>query len=139
MKNNKITKILVTIISMLLFATILFSMKTNARYIGVFNNLCLRGHETKRQEYAVKSNASRYVINLEWPRYRNYRVNLRSMILNSNGDWRANNWGLTYEGTRNVHNNFATPNYYYALEFTRELPTDENICDFYGSWSLDEW
>lgn len=132
MKNR--TKILLTVIGVAIATTITANI-ASARYVGAFD-LWVKGHETKRVGYLLKTKASRYVVNANYADTSRPKINLRSMILNSEGEWRSHAWGLTYEGTRNLHHNFASANYYYALEFTRQHPWD-GWAHISGTWSPD--
>lgn len=130
------TKILLFIFSAL-FIAIIFSKASmvSARDIGNFDNFWVDGYNTHRTSYLTKYKYGRYVVQADAPTGRS-KINLRTMILNSNGDWRAPSWGLTYEGTRNLHVNSASAGYIYAIEITRQYDYD-GYATVSGTWSPD--
>lgn len=132
MKNR--TKVLLAIIVLAIAA----SLSTNivsARLIGELSNFWVDGQNTHRTEYLTKERHSNYVIQLNFPSGRP-RLVTQTMLVNSNGDWRGNYWGLTYEGTRNTFPNFAQPSYIYATEFKRQYAWD-GWTVISGTWSPD--
>lgn len=130
------TKALLIIVVLLFVGGIfLKSSIVSARSIGSFSNFWVEGYNTHRTSYLVKTKYGRYVVQADAPSGRS-KINLRTMILNSNGDWRAPDWGLTYEGTRNLHVNSASANYKYAIEITRQYSYD-GWTTVSGSWSPD--
>lgn len=132
MKNR--TKILLTIIGLAIVTTI-SSNTASARLIGRLDNFWIDGKNTHRTEYLTKERYSNYAVQLNWPSGRPGLV-AKTMMVNSNGDWRGNYWGETYEGTRNTHPNFAKPSYIYALEFLRQYSWD-GWTVISGTWSPD--
>lgn len=131
------TKFLLFVFVALLLAIIFLKTPTvsSTRDIGYLNSFRIEGHNTHRTEYLTKYKYGRYVVQADEPTGRT-KINLRTMILNSNGDWRAPEWGLTYEGTRNLHSNWASEGYYYAIEVTRQYDYD-GVAYVSGSWSPD--
>ena len=130
------TKILSFIFSALVLVVIFSkSSVVSARSIGSFSDFWVEGYNTHRTEYLSKTKYSRYVVQADAPSGRS-KINLRTMILNSNGEWRSTEWGLTYEGTRNLHVNTASAGYKYAIEITRQYSYD-GWTTVSGSWSPD--
>lgn len=130
------TKILMFIFTALVVAIIFGkSSIVSARSVGTFDNFWVDGYNTHRTAYLRKTKYSRYVVQADAPSGRS-KINLRTMILNSNGDWRSTEWGLTYEGTRNLHVNTASAGYNYAIEITRQYSYD-GYATVSGSWSPD--
>lgn len=130
------TKILLFILASLVMAIIFFKPSVvSARNIANFSDFWVEGYNTHRTGYLGKTKYSRYVVQADAPTDRS-KINLRTMILNSNGDWRSTEWGLTYEGTRNLHVNTASPGYIYAIEITRQYSYD-GYATVSGSWSPD--